>query len=341
MTPMSFILLHFSSKTKIMSRERLERAVGEETAGNILEDISLAVGSIERLDQVDGGLVHYVFRVTSESQTAYLKIRGNHYSEIPDIPTQPELIGNEKKAIELLAINSAEYFPEIILYSSVLHYLLLSDIMPGGTTLDKRYQQGRVSSDDLHQLGLAIGSIHSANTSLREPVRNPNDSQYQSNLMKYVLESYGHPILMKASLEHQRRITQLLVGDLSPKNTYIEGDKVRFCDLENAHQGALAYDQAFILAHILLHNVERNTAIAAMWTFLDGYNESGIQVDQGDSLVSDTLHGILLYRLDNPIIRYDLLFKKRRRRQMAENVFWCLNQGSKDFEIIASNLFKK
>lgn len=323
-----------------MSRKSLESVVGRKDANAILQEIESTIGEVDSLEQVGGGLVHYVYRVNSDSQSAYLKIRANHYSGIPNIATQPELIGNEKRAIELFSINSSEYFPEILLYNSALHYLLLTDVMPGGTTLDRLYQRGVVNPTNLYEFGRAVGDIHT-NTQIQEPVRSPNDIQYQSNLMKYALESYEHPVLMMAASEHKQRQTQLLVGDLSPKNTYIEGETVRLCDLENAHQGALPYDQAFVLAHILLHHEAQNSAIAAMWAFIEGYEEMGGQIDQGDSLLSQTLHGILLYRLSNPVIPYELPFKPKRRKQMTDNVFASLGQNSHDLEVVAANLFKK
>lgn len=323
-----------------MSRKSLESVVGKESASKILDEINSSIGEVKQFDQIDGGLVHYVYRVITDSQATYLKIRANHYSGISNIATQPELIGNEKRAIELFSVNSAEYFPEVILYNSVLHYLLLTDVMPHGITLDKKYQQRSVGGEDLFQFGRAIGSIH-LNSQTREPVRNPDDQQYQVNLMKYTLESYRHPVLMMAADEHKRRQTQLLVGDLSPKNIYIRRDIVKLCDLENAHQGALPYDQAFVIAHILLHHEARDTAIAAMWAFLKGYAISGSSVDDKDRLVGDTLHGILLYRLDNPVIPYELPFRSQRRKQMAANVFSSLDQNITDLEIITANLFKK
>jgi Ser/Thr protein kinase RdoA (MazF antagonist) len=145
---------------------------------------------------------------------------------------------------------------------------------------------------------------------------------------------------MAAAEEHKRRPTQLLVGDLSPKNTYIENGVVRLCDLENAHQGAIEYDQAFALAHVLLHQKSEQDAVTAMQAFLDGYQELGPTVDRSDGLLGATLHGILLYRLDNPIIPYELPFSDDRRQQMTANVFASLDQNTQGLEEIATNLFK-
>lgn len=323
-----------------MPRKNLESVVGRNDANGILEEIQSNIGEIQQLEQVGGGLVHYVYKITTASQTAYLKIRADHYAGIPGIATQPELIVNEKRAIDLFSIDSGEYFPKIILYNSIFHYLLLTDVMTGGITLDKRYQLGDVRQNDLYHFGYAVGSIH-FNTKTNESIRTPDDTQYQENLMLYALKNYGHPVLMNAANEHKRRQTQLLIGDLSPKNTYISDETVKLCDLENAHQGALPYDQAFVIAHILLHHEIRDAAIAAMWAFVDGYEVVGSNVDQGDSLLSETLHGILLYRLDNPVIPYELPFKPDRRKQMASNVFSSLDQNEHDLEVVVANLFKE
>lgn len=322
-----------------MSRNNLDAVVGRENAREILDEIQASVGEVQQLEQVGGGLVHYVYRVTTDEQTSYLKIRGNHYSGIPNIATLPELIGNEKKALDLFSQNSAEYFPEILLYNSALHYLLLSDVMPGAITLDNKYTQGSVNPDDLYYFGQALGSIHQ-HSNTTEPVRNPNDRAYQNNLLLYALESYQHPVLLDAATEHKDRETQLLVGDLSPKNTYIENGVVRLCDLENAHQGALVYDQAFAIAHILLHHEYAESAIASMWGFIEGYESVGGEIDQGDALLRSTLHGFLLYRLDNPVIPYELPFTPQRRKQITRNVFTGLDEQETDLEVIAAKIFR-
>jgi hypothetical protein len=212
--------------------------------------------------------------------------------------------------------------------------------MPGGITLDKRYQLGDVKPFDLYHFGRAVGSIHRCTQTI-DTVRTPDDKQYQANLMKYALESYEHPTLIRAAQEHKRRQTQLLVGDLSPKNTFIRDTEVKLCDLENAHQGALPYDQAFVLAHILLHHDARDAAIAALWAFVDGYESVSGAIDKGDPLIGETLLGILLYRLDNPVIPYELQFEASRRKQMASNVFSSLNQSTHDLEVVTANLFKE
>ncbi len=322
-----------------MSRNNLETIVGKENASEILEEIQSSIGDLQQLDQVGGGLVHYVYRVTTDQQTAYLKIRGKHYSGIPNIATLPELISNEKRAIDLFSQKSANYFPEILLYNSALHYLLLSDVMPGAITLDNKYVQGLVTTEDLTYLGQALGSIH-LNSNTFEPVRNPDDKKYQNNLLTYALESYKHPVLIDAALEHKERKTQLLVGDLSPKNTYIENGLVRLCDLENAHQGALVYDQAFVIAHILLHHDVCELAIASMWAFIEGYESVGSEINMDDDLLRSTIHGFLLYRLDNPVIPYELPVSAQRRKQLTSNVFAGLDEQEKDLEVIVANIFR-
>lgn len=323
-----------------MSVEDLSEIVGVDNVSEMRHELDIHLGTVTDFEVAVGGLVHHVFRMKSHSGSAYLKIRGNFYAGLPDIPTQPELIENEKRALDLFAAKTPEYFPSVIAHSPSKHYLLLSDIMPGGLTLDKKYSQETVSMSDLWHLGRALGDIHASHADTPEAVRQPDDKYYQSNLMKYALESYEHPLLIAAAEEHKTRPTQLLVGDLSPKNTYIENGVVRLCDLENAHQGAIEYDQAFALAHVLLHRTSEQDALIAMRAFLDGYQELGPTIDETDALLNATLHGILLYRLDNRIIPYSLPFSEDRKRQMIENVYRSLDQNTRSLEEVTVNLFR-
>ncbi|MDE1833666.1 MAG: hypothetical protein KGH58_04590, partial [Candidatus Micrarchaeota archaeon] len=57
--------------------------------------ISGTVGNLLRIERTHGGLVSHVYRIVGESGEAYAKIRGDRFSALPDIRTEPSEIAYE------------------------------------------------------------------------------------------------------------------------------------------------------------------------------------------------------------------------------------------------------
>ena len=305
----------------------------------LYHDITAQLGTITSITEASGGLVHYVYKVVGADQTAFLKIRSNHFSRIPQITTDPSLIRDEHQALQMFKEKSPLHFPNVLLFNATYHYLLLSDIMPGSVPLDVKYEKNSVTQADIGQLGLAVGEIHNSVSDVTLPVRQPDDTAYQNRMLGYIFELSEHPALIKAAQEHKNRAKKLLIGDSSPKNTFVEGDKVGFCDLEGSYQGALAYDQGFLLAHVLLHQGSEHHSIEAMHAFIDGYSQH-TDIDLQDDLLLNTIQAVLLFRLVNPVISYNLLFSPLQRKNMAANVTNNLSKKTRNIEKIAEEMFK-
>ncbi len=317
----------------------LSPIMSEQGRKQLLHDVESKLGKVRSIEEVSGGLIHYVYRVKGNKQTAFLKIRSDHYSRIPNIATDPSLIQDEYHALQTFGERSPSHFPKILLFNSVYHYLLLSDIMPGSVPLDRKYASRSVTNKNINQLGLAVGQIHRSVSDVVSPIRIPDDTEYQRKMLSYIFELSQNPILIKAAQDHKRRDKKLLIGDSSPKNVFIEGNRVGFCDLEGAHQGALVYDQAFLLAHVLIHQASKKTSISAMHAFIDGYSKNN-GIDLQDDLLLKTVQAVLLFRLVNPVVSYNLLFSSLQRKNMAENIENNLGKKTSSIEKIAEQMFK-
>ncbi len=322
-----------------LARE-LEVVYNKETAEQIVPTIQGLVGSIQTAERVSGGYVHYVFRVGGEERVAYLKARGDHFARLPHIETDPKRIAEEHKALQLYIQHCAQYFPEVLHFDADRNYLLLTELLPGVLTLEQRFLHEQVSMNEVEQLGFSLGDIHAQTASVQEPIRPDGDQAFKENLFKYVIEYPQHPSLLAAATEHWNRNTQLLIGDTSPKNVFVNNTKVGYCDLEGSHQGSVVYDQAFMLAHLLLHQQSKLGALTALQHFVYGYaagNPEG-SLDFGDKLLPHTIQGIFLYRLDNDLIPYNLDMTRLDRKKAAARIYASLSKGTTDIEEIIDEL---
>lgn len=329
-----------SPENSSMLARELEAVYSKEEAEQIVPKIQGLVGTIKTAHRVSGGYVHHVFRVVGEDRVAYFKARGEHFARLPHIATDPRRIGEEYKALQLYIQHCSQYFPEILYFDDERHYLLLTELVPGVPTLEQRLLHERVGMHEVQWLGFSLGDIHARTAAIQEPIRPDGDRDFKENLFKYVIEYPQHPELLATAVEHWNRNTQLLIGDTSPKNIFVDNTEVGYCDLEGSHQGSVVYDQAFMLAHVLLHQESKQDALAALENFDYGYR-AGNQphpLDFGDKLLPRTILGIFLYRLDNKVIPYNLNRTAIDRREAAARVYATLSKGTTDMEEIIDEL---
>lgn len=319
-------------------KKELAVVFNKKSIAKIVPQIENSVGHIISAERVSGGYVHYVFKIVGKDQTAFLKARSDHFARLPHIITDPEKIKDEYKALQLFLGLCAEYFPQVIHYNSEMHYLLLTELLPGTATLETRFLNEKVSLPEIQTLGTALGIIHSRTKNIQEPIRDDGDQAFKANLFKYVLEYPNNSILISAATEHRNRDTQLLIGDSSPKNVFLNHDRVGLCDLEGSYQGSVVYDQAFMIAHILLHQNSKREAQEALEYFNSGYSSAGGILDFKDKLLAQTIQGVFIYRLDNPIIPYNLNRTDEDRRDTSKRVLNTLNTGNIDMEEIINSL---
>ena len=262
-------------------------------------------GDIKDMRRISGGLVHFVYRVEGVTDVVYMKIRGRYFAEVPTIDTDPARIRDEFVAYQLLSPVAQEHIPEVILFDSALHCLVVREAFPNCRTLADAYATAAVSLDVISALATALAQFHLKASRIQQGIRSPDDTIYRDQSLYYVFRRYDDPILNRLAQEHQIRPQQIIFGDPSPKNILIDGNKICFCDLENAHRSTTVYDVGYLLAHILLHDVgEGNDGVEAGTTFLTTYAQHA-QLDE-DSLLWGTAYAVLLYRLDNEFIPYNL-----------------------------------
>jgi hypothetical protein len=283
-------------------------------------------GENERAEQIFSGLIHRVYRIKSPDETMYLKIRGSRFAMLPDIPTDPSDIAYEKKIMEIFSGLLPNMFPRIVRYYENEHAILMTDIMPSGITLEGLLNKDAVSESVLRNCGRAVSDFHTA-VSAEKPIRPDGDELVYNNNLLYRLGYMNIPALNAAVEELGSMPRQLIHADLSPKNIGAEEDNVAFCDLEIAHAGNPIFDVAFLAAHLLLHSKDPVQGAKRLDAFLEGYYDDPAEALQSEKLLKTVILGIAAYRLDNPVIPYNLPLTTEVRKQRAEAIAHLLERS--------------
>lgn len=308
-----------------LNKLKIQHGISRETLACIQEHI----GSSIKVTRVSGGLVHYIYKVTGQRGAGYLKIRGTHFSGVPEIETEPHLIGDEARALKLYNSYFPAIFPRILDFDEKAFCLVLSDVMPHQETFEDNLNNNVVRDKDIRFLGLTIGKIHSVTSYINRPIRIEGDDSFRERQLYYLLESAGHPRLTKIVKEYKKRQTNLILGDPSPKNIGIKNGQIGICDLENSRQCSYAFELGHIIAHLLIHNLgDQKKAERFTELFLSGYKTSKSDVNISDPLLTPTMLGILLYRLNNPVIPYNLNISKKERLSYEMKARYLLHDES-------------
>ena len=298
----------------------------EQDLKNLIEkQLHLEISHIER---IHGGLVHYVYRIETQDKSIFAKIRKAHYSELPRIPTQPELIEHEKAALEIVSKLEPHIFPQLLAYLPKQHLLLLSDIMPERVTLETRLNTNTATQKEIYELGKIVAIIHKKLSKIKVIIREEGDEAFYNKLLYYRFGYQQEPILNELITTLKTLPKQLILGDLSPKNIGIASKyKFTICDLENFHSGNTITDVGFLGANVLIHTIN-NSALAykLLIAFLRGYS-SEEKMDIKDINLKRVVLGIALYRIENPVMPYAIPITSKGRAMKAFKIKQVLSNN--------------
>lgn len=283
--------------------------------------------SVLSIERVSGGLVHYVYKlVTNNNNILFVKNRKSHYSALPHISTDPNLIAYEKNALEIVSKIAPKIFPKLLGYVQEKHLLILSDIMPNRKTLETDLNNFRITSKDTYRLGKLLAEIHKKLAYIKKSIREDGDVEFYNQLLHYRFGYHSHPALDETVISLNSMSKQLILGDLSPKNIGIlENGMFTICDLENMHRGNTLSDVGFLGSSLLLHTMN-NLSLAKMLfsSFLKGY-KSELNIDAKTITLKRVVLGIALYRIANPVIPYELRVTEFQRKQKEKLIRGLLN----------------
>ncbi|MEV6981728.1 phosphotransferase [Sphaerisporangium sp. NPDC051017] len=304
--------------------------------GPHLEDVLAAcrphIGPVTRVEPCIGGNVSHVFRVHGERASVILKIRGNRFSGIPEIATDPKLIADEHRALVLYGQALPDLFPRVLAFLRHAHALVMTDVFPDGRTWRQHLDQRPATPTEVARLGRALARVHHATATVRTPIRTRGgDDRFRELTFDFCLRPTGHPALLDActnlvALPGQ----QLVLGDIAPKNLSLAHGRVAFVDLDNVHYNAPLYDVAYLLAHLLLHHLRQPAEVHSLTAaLLDAYaGPAPARPWQQDPLLATVTAGVVLYRLATHVVPYPPTAPAAVGEHYRDRVVRLLDTGS-------------
>ncbi|MFG2463386.1 phosphotransferase [Streptomyces sp. NPDC048523] len=298
---------------------------------DILSACTRHTGPITETERVHGGNVSHVFRIRGRHTTVILKIRGDHYARIPTLPTDPALIDDERRALEVYGRIEPALFPQVLGYHTETHTMILTDVFPHGRSYYEDLCERPATAEEMIRLGRAVRRIHDATQHTDTEFRTHSNRYFQERSFLFCLRATGHDLLAQTCEELAARSHQLVLGDLAPKNLSLADDGVAFCDLDNVHRGWPPYDIAYFLAHLLIHHLGHSkhlrTLVPALLTaYFDAQLPHHLPPTEA-LLMAKVAAGVILYRLDEAV-PYSLPGESARTGPFREGVLELLARGA-------------
>lgn len=302
--------------------------------------VERTLGKITDVRPALGGLVHQVYKVRAENGQAVLKIRENHFSRLPSISIDPDVIKHEYNALLLLSSLEPDVFPQVLGYDSEAHAILMSDVIPNGKTLEEELNRGTVGYLDVRSLGQVVARVHKKLKSFEGDWREEGDVETYRSDIQYSLGYHEIKALDEVMWQLGDRPKQLILGDLSPKNIAKSNDgKIKICDLDSFYKGNLEYTLGFLIGHLIVHNLtDQSKAVELVTGLMEGYRKELPELNLEDTLLQKIALGIILYRLKNSVIPYAVFYNNETRAARIKTANALLSEGNLTWDYLIEKM---
>ena len=289
-------------------------------------------GLITRTERVYGGNVSHVFRVRGEHASVILKIRTDRFAGMPALHTDPTLIDDERRALEVYRRAAPSVFPHVLGFHADAHAMILTDVFPDGRSYQQHLDERPATIEEVARLGKTLRRVHHATQDTNTTFRSHSEEWFREHSFGFCLRATDHTVLRRACEELAAvPRQQLVLGDLAPKNLSLAADGVAICDLDNVHRGWPLYDVAYFLAHLLLHHLGQAEHVPRLvYALLTAYltAPSPQRPARADMLLMATvIAGVVLYRLDETV-PYPLPVPAALTGRFRERVLRLLDTGA-------------
>lgn len=258
--------------------------------------------TVRNVAPLQGGNVSHVYAVSGDRGRVVLKVRGTRFAHIPELRTDPALIGEEYRSLRAFGVRVPGVFPRVLAFHEDAHAMVLADVFPDGRNYHQHLIERPATVGEMGRLGRTLRTIHRSIRTTELPQR-PHE-RLREHTFDYLLRARNHPALDQVcrdlpSLPGQ----QLILGDLAPKNLSLARGNVAICDLDNVHCSWSLCDLAYFAAHLLIHHLSRPTHLpAALNALTTGYHGDEPITTAQESLMATVTAGVVLYRLEEGIV---------------------------------------
>lgn len=273
----------------------------------ILENLPFVNPKVVSVEEItEQTYVNWIFKAvldaTDGQKTVYIRQSRGFVKKKPDIKVDPERIEFESKILDLLQSIQPGVTPEVLFFDKENNVCVLSDIKGEGELLVNELVSGRAHPETGRKFGEIVASFHGptfgiANEEVRGS-RKENDDAINFHMgMRLEPALKEFPKETSELLEISKKAKHCLVlGDLASKNIFVDGEDIRFLDLERAFIGDPAFDIAFLFCHYLLEIPFEKVDLAL--EFIDNF--MGSYGETMKKYISDEEMKVL----DNRIIRF-------------------------------------
>ncbi|WP_331738330.1 phosphotransferase [Embleya sp. NBC_00896] len=296
----------------------------------VLADCRRHTGEILTIAPATGGNVSHVFRVQGSRRNAIVKARRSRFAKIPTLRTDPALIADERRALEVYGTAAPGLFPRVLGFHDQAHAMVLTDVFPDGLNYHQHLHRRPATVAETTRLGATLRGIHQATREVHTRIRSQGDVWFREHTFDFCLRARGHKTLDEACRQMAARPgQQLILGDLAPKNLSLANDGVALCDLDNVHRGWPLYDVAYFLAHLLIHHLTRPHHLPALVpALLAGYLGTNAPERAEDPLMATVTAGVVLYRLASTTVPYPLAQPPAVTERYRDRVLELLDSGT-------------
>lgn len=213
---------------------------------------------------VDEGRSNFVFRVKTKDKVLFIKQARNVYKGFQNIRADPKRILTEATTINLInsIFRNNDVIPRLILYDPHNNVIITSDLKRNGKYLELEFKKGRTHKTAHKSLALFLSNIHTRFYGLGHT----NEKERWNLKRRCINLELGSDIKMKIRNDISKLVKNalkanktLIFADLTPKNMFVEGKKIRFVDLEDTHFGDLALEIGFFIGHHYIYGIKSNS----------------------------------------------------------------------------------
>ncbi len=236
-----------------------------------------------QIKQIGNGEKNLIYNVTSPSNALILKQALSRAQIKERWWLDRKRIFNEKMCIEILGqILPPDVIPEVILQDRTDFILATTAPSKDAISWEEELGRGRIDLQIAAQCGELLATVHnetSNNRDLKSLFKEikPFDQLRIEPLYGKIIQAY--PDLKKIIDAQARQLLKdrrtLVLGDLRPRNVWIDNGQVYLVDFATAHFGNPTFDLAFYASDLCLramrHSIQKAAYLEAINVFWNAY----------------------------------------------------------------------
>jgi 5-methylthioribose kinase len=271
------------------------------------------------------GLIHEVYKITSNGKILFLKIRLDHFYSNKSITINPKDILFESKALTIVDKKLNGMVPKIIDRGS--NYLLLKGL--SGRGIYRILREQSLSEKQCVKIATDLSHFHKKMALYKRTIRpiKKEEEQYNSYLY-WRFGIWNNPrlngLVDDLKSNHPK---QIIYGDLNPHNMVLGKNGLCFFDLETVHRGNRIFDVGFFLGHLAFSYLNK---IQEFYRLLSIFKESYSIEKSDEEIISLLIIGTIFYRLKSEY-KYETAYRYNKD-SLIRSISKLLQHNIKSFE---------